>query len=145
MLKSRLRPADDANNRNGTTIFDHLVHSDVVESIYGNGGFARISQVRDTTRQMHMGCSEAQSRQLLQQAGTHNTSTTLGTMVTYLGLNPDVEEQLREELRALYAENSEKHPSWRQLERLPYLKACYLEALRYFTNHLMKQTSVMIT
>ncbi|KAJ5895068.1 hypothetical protein N7495_006759 [Penicillium taxi] len=56
MVKSRLRPADEAKNRSDTTFFDHLVHSDLVESIFGNGGFSRLSQtpISMTNHWIHM-------------------------------------------------------------------------------------------
>ncbi|KAH8424188.1 uncharacterized protein LDX57_001943 [Aspergillus melleus] len=48
IIKAKLRPADESKNRSDTTLFDHLVHSELVESIFGNGGFARLSQVGES-------------------------------------------------------------------------------------------------
>ncbi|KAL2808262.1 cytochrome P450 [Aspergillus granulosus] len=56
IVKAKLRPADEAKNRSDTTIFDHLVHSDLVESIFGNGGFSRLAQVRILPTMLQCSC-----------------------------------------------------------------------------------------
>ena len=49
--KSRLENGEDAKSRDDTTVFDQLVHSDLVEEHFGNGGFARLAQVSWESRQ----------------------------------------------------------------------------------------------
>ena len=45
ILKTKLRPGDVAKTREDTTVFDHLVHSDLSETKFRNGGFVRLAQV----------------------------------------------------------------------------------------------------
>lgn len=84
-----------------------------MERELGNGGFARLAQ-------------------LLQQAGAMNVSHTLGTIVTYLLLDKDVLNPLAKELEEVYAEQDGvvRAPTWKELEKLPYLNACVQEGLR---------------
>lgn len=113
----RKRPADGAKTRDETTVLDHLVHSDLVEKELGRGGFARLAQ-------------------LIQQAGAHNVSHTLGTIVTYLLLDPKKLELLREELEMIWTKGRDEEktgasgPSWTELEKAPYLSAVIAEGLR---------------
>lgn len=44
-LKTRLRPSDEAKTREDTTVFDHLVHSELTDAQFGRGGFTRLAQV----------------------------------------------------------------------------------------------------
>lgn len=111
----RKRPSDESKTRDETTVLDHLVHSELVEKeLGGNGGFARLAQ-------------------LIQQAGAHNVSHTLGTIVGYLLLNPSKLEPLREELAGVWVNRGEKvsaEPDWLELEKAPYLSAVVYEGLR---------------
>ena len=45
--------------------------------------------------------------------------------------NPDMEAALRRELQPLYANDPNRIPSTRELEKLPYLGGCIREALRW--------------
>ncbi|KAI0192589.1 putative cytochrome P450 monooxygenase [Xylaria flabelliformis] len=80
------------------------VHSDLVESEFGNGGFPRLAQ-------------------LIQQAGAHNVSHTLGTIIAYLLMDPKKLEPLRKELEVIWSEHDNKStaPTWLELEKAPYL------------------------
>lgn len=109
----RKRPGDRNGTRDGTTVLDHLVHSDLVEKELGNGGFGRLAQ-------------------LIQQAGSYNVSHSLVTIITYLLLDRAKLGKLRKELRGIWTNNSETEyqPSWAELEAAPYLSACIAEGLR---------------
>ncbi|KAL2275643.1 hypothetical protein FJTKL_01702 [Diaporthe vaccinii] len=112
----RKRPSDESKTRDETTVLDHLVHSDLVEKeLGGNGGFARLAQ-------------------LVQQAGAHNVSHTLGTIMTHLLLEPEKARPLRNELEAVWSraglDGGLDGPSWLDLEKLPYLSAVIAEGLR---------------
>lgn len=115
VLLIRKRPGDQAKTRDETTVLDHLVHSDLVEKELGNGGFGRLAQ-------------------LIQQAGAHNVSHTLATIVTYLLLGPEKLAPLLTELEGAWAGREvgapENAPTWFELEKLPYLRACISEGLR---------------
>lgn len=115
VLISRKRPADVAKTRDETTVLDHLVHSNLVEKELGNGGFGRLAQ-------------------LIQQAGAHNVSHTLSTIVTYLLLEPETKlAPLVAELEGIWTDRDEAQggaPTWFELEKLPYLSACVKEGLR---------------
>lgn len=113
VLLIRKRPADQAKTRDETTVLDHLVHSDLVEKELGNGGFGRLAQ-------------------LIQQAGAHNVSHTLGTIITYLLLEPEEKlAPLLVELEGLWVDrDAETALTWFELEKLPYLSACISEGLR---------------
>lgn len=112
-MLSRKRPSDQAKTRDETTVLDHLVHSDLVEAELGNGGFARLAQ-------------------LIQQAGAHNTSHTLSTIIMYLLLEPSKMALLRGELGSIWAgyDASAESPTWAELEKAPYLSGCITEGLR---------------
>lgn len=112
----RKRPSDESKTRDETTVLDHLVHSDLVEKeLGGNGGFARLAQ-------------------LVQQAGAHNVSHTLGTIMTHLLLEPEKAKPLRSELEGVWSQARQEGdldgPSWVDLEKLPYLSAVIAEGLR---------------
>ncbi|KAI3320681.1 cytochrome P450 [Xylariaceae sp. AK1471] len=113
VLLIRKRPSDESKTRDQTTVLDHLVHSDLVERELGNGGFPRLAQ-------------------LIQQAGSHNVSHTLGTIVTHLLMHPEKLEPLRKELEEIWKEFDGKStaPSWSELEKAPYLSAVVAEGLR---------------
>ncbi|KAH8424189.1 uncharacterized protein LDX57_001944 [Aspergillus melleus] len=54
-----------------------------------------------------------------------------------------MEERLRQELKGLYDESRQTGPpSWRELEKLPYLKACYQEGLRMAMGLLHRQVRI---
>jgi cytochrome P450 len=109
----RKRPSDRAKTRDETTVLDHLVHSELIEKELGNGGFARLAQ-------------------LIQQAGAHNVSHTLGTIVTHLLLDSRKLEPLSKELDRIWTDRDGKDPapSWFELEKAPYLSAVIAEGLR---------------
>ncbi|KAI0205620.1 cytochrome P450 [Astrocystis sublimbata] len=113
ILLIRKRPSDALKTRDNTTVLDYLAHSNLVESELGNGGFPRVAQ-------------------LIQQAGAHNVSHTLGTIVTYLLMQPEKLAPLRKELEDVWKEHSDgsSAPSWLELEKLPYLTAVVNEGLR---------------
>ncbi|KAI0457211.1 cytochrome P450 [Xylaria acuta] len=113
VLLIRKRPSDASKTREKTTVLDYLAHSNLVESELGNGGFPRLAQ-------------------LIQQAGSHNVSHTLGTIVTYLLMDPKKLEPLRKELEDIWTEHDNKStaPSWLELEKAPYLSAVVNEGLR---------------
>ncbi|RWA09367.1 hypothetical protein EKO27_g5733 [Xylaria grammica] len=113
VLLIRKRPSDGSKTREKTTVLDHLVHSDLVEKEFGSGGFPRLAQ-------------------LIQQAGAHNVSHTLGTMVTYLLMSPEKLRPLQKELELIWSEYDGKStaPSWIELEKAPYLSAVVAEGLR---------------
>ncbi|KAI0970956.1 cytochrome P450 [Xylaria arbuscula] len=113
VLLIRKRPSDAAQTRDKTTVLDCLVHSGLVEKEFGKGGFPRLAQ-------------------LIQQAGAHNLSHTLGTIVTYLLLNPEKAEPLRKELKNIWDKHDGKFttPSLLELEKAPYLSATVAEGLR---------------
>lgn len=112
-MLARKRPSDIAKTRGETTVLDHLVHSDLVEKEFGASGFARLAQ-------------------LIQQAGAHNVSHTLGTIVTYLLREPEMLVPLQEELTTAWTNRpvGKPEPDWLELEKLPYLHACIAEGLR---------------
>ncbi|KAJ2996295.1 hypothetical protein NUW58_g1022 [Xylaria curta] len=113
VLLIRKRPSDAEQTREKTTILDHLAHSDLVESEFGNGGFPRLAQ-------------------LIQQAGAHNVSHALGTIITYLLLEPEKIDPLRRELEDIWSKHDDRLsvPSWLELEKAPYLSAVVAEGLR---------------
>lgn len=97
-------------------MLDHLVHSELVEKeLGGNGGFARLAQ-------------------LIQQAGAHNVSHALGTIVTHLLLEPEKLAPLQAELKGVWEQarisGKTDGPSWLDLEKAPYLNAVVAEGLR---------------
>ncbi|RCI13083.1 hypothetical protein L249_0196 [Ophiocordyceps polyrhachis-furcata BCC 54312] len=107
----RKRPSDKAKTRDETTVLEHLVRSELVEKEFGNGGFARLAQ-------------------LIQQAGAHNVSHTLSTIITHLLLGKEKLDHLRSELDLIWATTKTGDPSWLELERAPYLSGCVNEGLR---------------
>lgn len=111
---ARKRPSDEAKTRGETTVLDHLVHSDLVEQEFGSSGFGRLAQ-------------------LIQQAGAHNVSFTLSTIITHLLLDATKLELLRQELDEAWSsfEKAGTEPTWMEFEKLPYLSACISEGLRY--------------
>ncbi|TRX94663.1 hypothetical protein FHL15_004435 [Xylaria flabelliformis] len=113
LLLIRKRPSDASKTREKTTVLDYLVHSDLVESEFGNGGFPRLAQ-------------------LIQQAGAHNVSHTIGTIIAYLLMDPKKLEPLRKELEVIWSEHHNKStaPTWLELEKAPYLSAVVNEGLR---------------
>ncbi|KAI0424676.1 cytochrome P450 [Xylaria sp. FL1042] len=113
LLLIRKRPTDALKTRDKTTVLDHLVHSSLVEKEFGRGGFPRLAQ-------------------LIQQAGAHNVSHTLGTIITYLLMNPEKLEPLRKELEDIWSKHDGESttPSWLELEKAPYLSAVVAEGLR---------------
>ncbi|KAF2969443.1 hypothetical protein GQX73_g4102 [Xylaria multiplex] len=113
VLLIRKRPSDEAQTREKMTVLDHLVHSDLVEKELGGGGFPRLAQ-------------------LIQQAGAHNVSHTLGTIVTYLLMSPEKLRPLQKELEDIWCKHDGKltGPSWLELEKAPYLSAVVAEGLR---------------
>ena len=110
ILATKKRPADEAKTRDDTTVFDHLVHSDVPESLFGHGGFPRLAQ-------------------LIQQAGAHNVSHSISTILVYVLSDSSMKERLQKELAPLFSD-LERTPTWRELEKLPYLAAVIQEGLR---------------
>jgi cytochrome P450 len=113
VMLARKRPSDLASTRVETTVLDHLAHSELVEAEFGASGFGRLAQ-------------------LIQQAGAHNVSHTLGTIVTYLLLEPELLNPLRQELAAVWENRAgnDEAPTWQEFEKLPYLKATISEGLR---------------
>ncbi|KAL2818628.1 cytochrome P450 [Aspergillus granulosus] len=109
--QSRLRPADEAKTRSNTTIFDHLVHSELVESHFGEGGFPRLAQ-------------------LIQNAGWRLASHSIATIIVYLCLHGDKQQKLRKELAPLFSASPDTGPAWQELEKVSYLAACIQEGLR---------------
>jgi len=115
ILLTKLRPSDEAKTRSETTVLDHLIHSDLKESDLGPQGFPRLAQ-------------------LIQQAGAHNVSFSLTTIITYLLLDSEKEAILRKELEDVFHGSNHTDdggPSWRDLEKCVYLSACIKEGLRY--------------
>lgn len=113
VMLTRKRPSDEARTRNETTVLDHLVHSDLVEQEFGKSGFARLAQ-------------------LIQQAGAHNVSHTLSTILVYLLMDAKKVGLLEKELEDAWSsyEDAHREPTWLELEKLPYLSACISEGLR---------------
>lgn len=112
----RKRPSDKSKTHEEITVLDQLVHSELVEKeLGGNGGFARLAQ-------------------LIQQAGAHNVSHALGTIITHLLLDSEKLAHLRGELEGIWeqAELAGKTdgPSWMDLEKASYLSAVVSEGLR---------------
>ncbi|KAI9699827.1 MAG: hypothetical protein M1836_002862 [Candelina mexicana] len=112
ILSSRLRPSDEAKTREDTTVLDHLVHNDsgLSEDQYGQGGFVRVAQ-------------------LIQQAGSHNVSHALATILVYILLDEEKHQTLRKELESVFVDESETLPSSRDLQKLPYLSSVIKEGL----------------
>ena len=111
ILMTKLRPSDEAKTRSDTTVFDHLVHSDVTEAEFGGpGGFARLAQ-------------------LMSQAGSHRIHLTLTNIITNVLLDKEKEQKLRAEIAPLFVDGKNP-PAWRDLERAPYLSSCVKEGLR---------------
>ncbi|KAI1427558.1 cytochrome P450 [Xylaria sp. FL1777] len=113
VLLIRKRPSDASKTREKNTVLDYLVHSDLVEKELGKGGFPRLAQ-------------------LIQQAGAHNVSHTLGTIITHLLMSPEKLQPLRKELEDIWYQHDGKltAPSWLELEKAPYLSAVVAEGLR---------------
>jgi cytochrome P450 len=70
---------------------------------------------------------------LIQQAGAHNVSHTLVTIMTYLLLDDMKLNTLRAELATVFQDSKNMSPSVRDLEKAPYLSACIKEGLRYIS------------
>ncbi|KAK5636379.1 hypothetical protein RRF57_012091 [Xylaria bambusicola] len=112
LLLIRKRPSDKTQTREKYTVLDQLEKSELVEKELGTGGFPRLAQ-------------------LIQQAGAHNVSHTLGTIVTHLLTNPEKLELLRQELEVIWSKHDGKStiPSWIELEKARYLSAVVAEGL----------------
>jgi hypothetical protein len=48
--------------------------------------------------------------------------------------NPDMEKELRRELQPLYAPDPNRIPSFRELEKLPYLSGCLKDYGVYYSS-----------
>jgi hypothetical protein len=79
------------------------------------------------------------TQQLIQQAGTHNVSYTMSAIITHLLLNPTKLQIMRAELAPVFAKTN--LPTWRTLEKLPYLTAVIKEGLRSAFLFLLYQSS----
>lgn len=111
ILVSKLKPSDEAKTRDETTVFDHLVHSEVKEEMFGKRGFKGLAQ-------------------LIQQAGAHNLAFTICTIITHLLLDPVRLQKLRDELKGYYDKCPGRIPEWKELRQAKYLGACIKEGLR---------------
>ena len=67
-------------------------------------------------------------------AGTDTTSNALSRTLHLLSLRPDVQDRLRDELRAACEDNDEL--TYDQLVSLPYLEAVCRETLRLYVTSL---------
>ncbi|KAL5338820.1 putative cytochrome P450 [Aspergillus crustosus] len=63
-------------------------------------------------------------------AGTATLVRSFSVMFYYILSNPELENQLRNELKDVMAEYPAKLPTWQELERLPYLHGTVKEGLR---------------
>lgn len=67
-------------------------------------------------------------------AGTLAGAHTLTFVVFYVLANRTIETRLRAELEGVFVTSTQgekRTPTWAELERLPYLRGCIKEALRY--------------
>ncbi|KAJ3568305.1 hypothetical protein NPX13_g6468 [Xylaria arbuscula] len=126
LLLIRKRPSDATQTREGYTVLDQLEKSELVEKELGSGGFPRLAQ-------------------LLQQAGAHNVSHTLATIVTHLLSNPEKLELLQKELEDIWSrpDGTETAPSWSELEKATYLSAVVAEGLRMAVGSMNRSTRVL--
>ncbi|GAB1317090.1 Cytochrome P450 monooxygenase [Madurella fahalii] len=62
--------------------------------------------------------------------GNFNTTRALSISLYYVLANPDIERRLKDEMRAVFAEYPAKMPSWSDLDKAQYLRACIKEGLR---------------
>ncbi|KAE9371229.1 cytochrome P450 [Stipitochalara longipes BDJ] len=122
ILKSRLRPDCQEGVRDDTTLIEHLCRNNVQQTLFGGGGFCRLAL-------------------LIQQAGTYNVSYTLSAIITRLLLDPTRLAILRTELGLIVAQSANNAPTWRELEKLPYLTAVIKEGLRLAFDPLFHQPS----
>jgi cytochrome P450 len=63
-------------------------------------------------------------------AGTVTTGRTLYLLTYFVLKNPDILSRLQEELKVPFADYPSRSPTWKDLEKLPYLTAVLQEALR---------------
>lgn len=98
-----------------STLFDHLVNSDLPE--------LELSVER-----------LASEAQVIMGAGTVTTARSMDHLAVHILLNERVRQRLCEELREPMANFTQKMPSYKVLEQLPYLQACIKEGLRYVQN-----------
>ena len=77
--------------------------------------------------------------QLIQQAGAHNVSHTLGSIITYVLLDPRIKKDLRKALGPVFEAAESGRPTWHTLEKVPLLAAVIKEGLRYV--HISPSTS----
>ncbi|KAI9891308.1 MAG: hypothetical protein M1814_002821 [Vezdaea aestivalis] len=93
------------------TLFRHLINTDLPESELSVERLAKEAQV-------------------LLGAGTVSTARTLDFICYYIMARPQIRQRLGEEVKDLMAQYPAKHPSWADLEKLPYLQAIIKEGLR---------------
>lgn len=67
---------------------------------------------------------------LIQQNGIFHVSHTIESVVTYLAMNQQQRQKLKEEISEFWNDHPDGRHSWATLRNLPYLTACIYEGLR---------------
>lgn len=97
--------------RNRTTLFRHIINSDMPESELSNERLGKEAQV-------------------LLGAGTASTARTLGHISYFILANSSIRSRLEAELRELMAKYPKVVVTWAELEKLSFLQSLIKEGLR---------------
>ncbi|KAL9022392.1 MAG: hypothetical protein Q9185_000433 [Variospora sp. 1 TL-2023] len=103
---------DRGGSHGHTTLFNHILDSEMPESELSDERLAKEAQV-------------------LLGGGTASTARTITYISYYILAYPYIRAKLQQELREVMASYPRQVPSLTELERLPYLQALIKEGLRY--------------
>ncbi|KAF2756362.1 putative benzoate 4-monooxygenase cytochrome P450 [Pseudovirgaria hyperparasitica] len=121
-IRSEIDQAETSEKSQKTSVFRHLLESDVDESVKS------IPRLQGEAF-------------ILEGAGTVTTTSTLVMTTYYILANPAVEQCLRKELASTMGDFPHTIPKWTELEKIPYLAACLKEGLR-LNRHFRRQVRI---
>ena len=102
---------DGDNSKTHTSLFHHILGSEMPESELSDERLAKEAQV-------------------LMGGGTASTARTIAYISYYILAKPDIHSKLQGQLKAVMATYPQRVPSLAELERIPYLQALIREGLR---------------